>query len=136
MCYDEEGVITAFLNNDTVRAALGGESPITFSACSDPVFANFNADLDMYAQPTNQYLAELLARNVRVLIYVGTYDWICNWISNKMMVERLEWAGQAGFLEAEWRDWKAESEASGITKDYGPLTFATIYSAGHMVSRL
>ena len=114
---------------------LGGESPIKFSACSDPLFANFNADLDMYAQPTNQYLAELLARNVRVLIYAGSYDWICNWVSNKMMVERLEWAGQKEFVEAEFRDWNAGKEASGITKSFGPLTFATVFGAGHMVSR-
>lgn len=34
-------------------------------------------------QASYEYVAGLLERNVRVLIYVGANDWICNWISNE-----------------------------------------------------
>ena len=30
--------------------------------------------------PTQHYIAALLERGVRVLIYAGANDWVCNWV--------------------------------------------------------
>ena len=35
------------------------------------------------AFPAQLYIAALLERGVRVLIYVGANDWICNWVSQR-----------------------------------------------------
>lgn len=29
------------------------------------------------------YVTSLLDRGVKALIYVGMYDWICNWVGNE-----------------------------------------------------
>ena len=92
-----------------------------------------------------------------MLIYAGTYDWICNWVSNRLWVEKLEWSGQAAYNAEQWKVWgmgevneeahskinsdgtimeaeRIASNGAGVTKKAGPLTYASIWGAGHMIS--
>lgn len=69
-----------------------------------------------------------------MLIYAGTFDWQCNWVANKLWVEKLEWDGQKEYNDAEWRGWTVDDREAGITKKAGGLTFASVYGAGHMMS--
>lgn len=46
----------------------------------------------------------------------------------------MEWAGHKDFNEQEWRTWTVNGHDVGVTKSAGPLTFATIWAAGHMIS--
>ena len=82
LCYLEVGAIKSYLDLPSTRAFLGvsSSSPASFSPCAPAVGAAFNARLDKYAVPSQHYVAGLLERGVRVLIYVGDYDWICNWV--------------------------------------------------------
>jgi len=135
LCYLEIPVISDFLNSPDVRELLGVESPTNFSACSNPVGRAFGAYMDKFITPTQHYVAELLERGVRMLIYAGTYDWQCNWVANKLWIEKLDWSGRDAFVgqQNEWGTWSVGGKAVGITKSAGPLTFATIVGAGHMV---
>ena len=138
LCYHENTAIENFLNSPSTRSLLGVSAPQNFTSCSRDVGSRFASHMDKENTPTQQFIAELLARDVRVLIYAGTYDWICNWVSNRMWVEKLEWEGKAEFNAQEWRSWGlgedvTEESAAGITKSAGPLTFASVYGAGHMV---
>ena len=134
LCYLETDVIGDYLNKPETRSLLGVTSPLNFSSCSNTVGAGFRAHSDRISHPTKEYVAQLLGRGVRVLIYAGTYDWQCNWVANKLWVERLEWAGKEEFSSEEWHTWSVNGEDAGITKSVGPLTFATIWAAGHMMS--
>lgn len=133
-------MIEAFLNNATLRTELGVPSISqvgNFSSCSSDVGAGFRAHMDKYAVPAQNYVAELLARGVRMLIYAGTYDWQCNWVANKLWVEHLPWEGKDAYNAKEWRVWNApDGSEAGITKSEGALTFASVVGAGHMVSFL
>ncbi|KAE8218805.1 hypothetical protein CF319_g7389 [Tilletia indica] len=60
---------------------------------------------------------------IKVLIYVGTLDCICN----------LEWSRQEKFLAAKNYKWLVDSEAAGETQSAEGLTWATILGDGHMV---
>ncbi|TDL29185.1 peptidase S10 serine carboxypeptidase [Rickenella mellea] len=135
LCYLENTAIKNYLDLPSTRTLLGVESPNNFSACSSTVGQSFRAHMDKYAAPTQFYISALLTRGVRVLIYAGTYDWQCNWVANKLWVEKLEWSGQEEFNGRPWRNWNvsAEDGAVGITKSAGLLTFASIWAAGHMV---
>lgn len=46
------------------------------------VNGRFGTTLDQFF-PTEYYIAALLERGVRVLIYVGENDWICNWVCDR-----------------------------------------------------
>lgn len=129
-------VIAEYLNSPEVRELLGVESPNNFSACANDVGRGFNVYMDKYVTPTQHYVAELLERDVRMLIYAGTYDWQCNWVANKLWIEKLDWSGREAFSRTlnEWDTWTVGNTTVGITKTAGPLTFATIAGAGHMMS--
>lgn len=88
--------------------------------------------MDEY-HPTQHYIAALLERNVKVLIYVGKYDWICNHVGNEAWTLALEWSGQDEFSTQSLRDWKIDGRSVGTTRSAKGLTFATIDGAGHMV---
>ncbi|KAI9063414.1 peptidase S10 serine carboxypeptidase [Trametes sanguinea] len=134
LCYIETAVIRDYLNTPATRSLLGVESPSNFTACSSPVGRSFASHLDKYAVPAQYYVAGLLERGVRVLIYAGTYDWQCNWVANKLWVDKLEWTGASGYASAEWRGWDVGGSEVGETKSAGLLTFATVRGAGHMMS--
>ena len=132
LCYLEQSAIIDYLNRADVRELLGAETPNNFTGCSREVGRNFNAHMDKWAVPSQYYVSGLLERGVPILIYAGTYDWQCNWVANKLWVDKLEWTGQEVYSAAEWRDWLVEGNKAGETKKSGVLTFATIRGAGHM----
>ena len=87
----------------------------------------------------------MLEGGVRVLIYAGDVDFICNWIGNKAWTKALPWTGAQAFsAEADHTWFYASSSASaavgGLARTAkaaageGSLTFLQVYDAGHMVS--
>lgn len=77
LCYPIMKSITAFLRLGRVREAFG-VNPQTpeFEACSNRVGGDFQAVNDGLID-TRPFVASLLHSDIRVMIYVGTYDWIC-----------------------------------------------------------
>ncbi|KAI6103294.1 serine carboxypeptidase [Pisolithus croceorrhizus] len=64
--------IKEYLDNPEIRAAINVSSSIgKFNCCSDDVSAAFTSMMDEN-HPSDSYVAELLEREVRVLVYVGT----------------------------------------------------------------
>ncbi|KAF8164869.1 Alpha/Beta hydrolase protein [Crassisporium funariophilum] len=133
LCYKENDLIKAYLDRPETRNLLGVETPYNFSACSNTVGSNFDAHMDKWAVHTQDYVANLLDRGVRILIYAGTYDWQCNYVANKLWVDKLDWSGKASYAAQDWRDWTLEGHKVGEVKETPLLTFATIRGAGHMV---
>lgn len=106
-----------------------------FSSCNDDVFNAFTSAQDGFHE-TYTHVSALLERGVRALIYVGTYDWICNWIGNERWTLKMPWSGQEAFVSQSLREWQADGQVVGKTRSANGLTFATINGAGHMVGPL
>jgi carboxypeptidase C (cathepsin A) len=134
LCYAENTVIKGYLDLTSTRDLLGVETPNNFSSCSSSVGANFATHMDKWAVPTQYYVANLLDRGIRMLVYAGTNDWQCNWVANKLWVDKLEWHGQIEYLSTTWRKWKVNGGVVGEVRDTALLTFASIRGAGHMMS--
>jgi carboxypeptidase C (cathepsin A) len=83
LCYPIENAITKYLNTQAIRDALGVPSSVhKFAACSNKVGRAYNEVRDgLY--PTIGEVAFLLESGLRILMYVGTYDWICNFVGNE-----------------------------------------------------
>lgn len=79
------------------------------------------------------HVAALLHRGIKVLIYVGTYDWICNWVGNERWTLALDWNGKNEFGKLGLREWDVEGKRAGRVRSSGGLTYATVEGAGHMV---
>ncbi|GLB36810.1 putative peptidase S10 family protein [Lyophyllum shimeji] len=136
LCYPITKNISAYLSNRSTHRLLGVDRsahPSNYSLCSSTVADAFAATLDSTRPTTPLYVAGLLERGVRVLVYVGTYDWICNWVGNERWTRELAWSGREEFVTKELRVWEVDENRAGRTRAWGPLTFATVEGAGHMV---
>ncbi|CAI0452563.1 unnamed protein product [Linum tenue] len=116
--------------NDTVKSALGVKDDIDFVSCSSEVYDAMMGDW-MLDYETG--IPALLESGVKVLIYAGEYDLICNWLGNSNWVNGMKWSGQRKFQAAPNVPFVAGNAKSGELKSYGPLAFLKVYNAGHMV---
>lgn len=150
LCYPQTKYITIFLNLLKTRKALGVSNRAPeYSGCNDAVGEDFYSHMDR-ARMTTPYIEALLERDVRVLIYVGTNDWIwfvcfigisvvsnlasnSNHVGNYRWTETLKWSGHKEFSAQSMREWKVEGKVAGETRNANGLTFATVFDAGHMV---
>ena len=123
-----------WLSLDSTRKLLGVDPavPAGYAACNDTVYNAFAATLDEYHETYTQ-VSQLLERGVRVLVYAGTYDWICNWISNDVWTRKMPWSGQAAFVAQPLTNWLIGGQIIGKTRSANGLTFVTVDGAGHMV---
>lgn len=78
-------------------------------------------------------LKPLLEDNIRVMIYAGDLDLICNWVGNQMWVDALQWEGGESWASVAAVEWTAGTAAAGSVRELGPLSFVRVYKAGHMV---
>ncbi len=95
----------------------------------------------------SQVLEPMLEGGVRVLIYAGDVDFICNWIGNKAWTKALPWSGHKEFSSATDENWvytdaqnpSTPAKVGGLARSAkaasgeGSLTFLQVYEAGHMV---
>ncbi|KAF7975337.1 hypothetical protein HWV62_9779 [Athelia sp. TMB] len=134
LCYPVTKHISTYLSDPRTRKMLGVDLSITknFTSCSSQVGQAFNTALDEY-HPTQDYVSALLDRGVRTLIYVGTYDWICNWIGNERWTRKLQWSGAEAYGLEKLNEWKVEGKVAGKVRAKGALTYVTVEGAGHMV---
>jgi len=125
--------LARFLNNKTLRDTLGVDTAAgRYAPKAWNVFSAFMSSGDMVNEPRSPYIAQLLERGVRVLIYVGTYDLACNWVGNERMTLSLEWSGQESFISQPMHNWLVDGKIVGKARSWKGLTYATIDGAGHM----
>ncbi|CAA7266378.1 unnamed protein product [Cyclocybe aegerita] len=135
ICYPFTKHIRAYLDTPSVRKTLGVD-PIfqgrNFTLADEPTYFAFHANGDWFRQ-TYLHIAALLERSVRVLIFVGANDYICNVIGNEKWTMELEWSGAEEFRSLGLREWEVDGKRAGVTRTTRGLTYATIEEAGHMV---
>ena len=129
LCYDFSNVKT-FLGQDSVRAELGIPSHVTWEDCNKEVtFGMIGDELRHYQQDIPQQLAA----GIRVQIYAGDQDYICNWLGNKAWALDMTWPGQGAFNNAVDVPWYVDGKAAGMIRTSGGFSFVQVYDAGHMV---
>ncbi|XP_044483456.1 serine carboxypeptidase-like [Mangifera indica] len=128
LCYDFSNMET-FLNRESVREALGVGN-IDFVSCSSRVYEAMLVD---WMRNLEVGIPALLEDGIRVLIYAGEYDLICNWLGNSKWVHAMEWSGQNEFGAAPTLPFTVDGAEAGQMKSHGPLSFLKVHDAGHMV---
>jgi len=129
LCYDFSDVGT-YLARADVRAAIGvGDRE--WSSCNMQVNQMFSGD---WMKNYQQELPDLLADDIRVLIYAGDQDYICNWLGNKAWTLAMDWSGKDAFNAATDDAFRnADGLEVGKIRSSGGFSFLQIYQAGHMV---
>jgi cathepsin A (carboxypeptidase C) len=136
LCYNFSSSV-AFFNRGDVQVSLGvADRHITWATCDYTVNGMFGND---WMQNMGKKIPDLLASNIRVMIYAGDMDFICNWIGNKAWTIQLPWANRASFAAAQDRPWYMDEIEAGFVRSVGNnntnalFSFVQVHGAGHMV---
>lgn len=93
-----------------------------FQQTGDFVFPNFIQDLEM-----------LLDAGVRVSLYYGDADYICNWFGGQAVSLAVNYAHAAEFAKAGYQAMTVNDVEYGEVRQYGNFSFLRVYEAGHEV---
>ncbi|KAK7727767.1 hypothetical protein SLS57_002810 [Botryosphaeria dothidea] len=120
-----------YLNLAHVQNALGvnlnysesnGDVYYAFQQTGDFVYPNFIEDLE-----------ELLAAGVRVALYYGDADYICNWFGGEAVSLAVNYSDSSEFRAAGYAPFTVDGVEYGEVRQYGNFSFLRIYEAGHEV---
>ncbi|KAK8995313.1 hypothetical protein V6N11_069751 [Hibiscus sabdariffa] len=123
LCYDFSAV-EKFLRLKSVRDALG-VGDIHFVSCSSVVY---NAMITDWMRNYAVGIPGLLEDGIKVLVYAGEYDLICNWLGNSNWVHAMTWSGQKEFGAAPTVPFVVAGVEAGQLKSHGPLSFLKVQS--------
>ncbi|KAF8894827.1 carboxypeptidase C [Infundibulicybe gibba] len=141
LCYSQMGWIDNWMNTPGNKAALGVDPSRDFASCNMDVNQAFAMQGDG-AHNSAVLLPELIEDGVRLLVYAGNADMMCNYIGNERWLGELDtkfhqefsaskstpWViGKTGRVAGEFRS------AGGAGFTAGNVTFVTVFEAGHMV---
>jgi carboxypeptidase C (cathepsin A) len=131
LCYDFSQIDT-FLNDPVNKRILKADESVTWEQCNFQVNLKFMFD---FMRNYHELIPPLLeSGDIRVLIYVGDQDYICNWIGNKEWVLNMEWKGKEQFNTASDKLYITDDGGEiGKIRSSGGLTFLQVFQAGHMV---
>jgi len=128
LCYDFSS-LTTYLNSQSVQTALGVVGH-EWTDCNMEVHTLLLGD---WMQNLETNIPSLLEGKVRVLVYSGMLDYICNWIGGDYWTSGMVWSGQTGFNAVNETTWTVDNTPAGFVKSYQGLTFLKVSNAGHMV---
>ncbi|KAJ7147304.1 carboxypeptidase C [Mycena filopes] len=143
LCYKEMNWIDTWMNDPKVKVQLGVDPSRKFASCNMEVNQAFLFQGDG-AHNSAELLGELIDGGVRLLIYAGNADMMCNFIGNERWLDVLDSSFKDEFVAAKSIPWitagsgtLAGSVRSAGGKGFtaGNVTFVTVFEAGHMVPK-
>uniref|UniRef100_K3X2E5 Carboxypeptidase n=1 Tax=Globisporangium ultimum (strain ATCC 200006 / CBS 805.95 / DAOM BR144) TaxID=431595 RepID=K3X2E5_GLOUD len=139
MCYDFSPVIE-FLNSDRVYEYMGVDrAKVPVWEVMNLTITQIFSESGDWSMRSDQHVAVLLDAGLRVLVYAGDADLMCNWLGNQAWTNALEWKGKASFNAATQRPFLTKNPLSGMKtiggelKTFDNLAFLRVYNSGHMV---
>ncbi|THH27237.1 hypothetical protein EUX98_g6950 [Antrodiella citrinella] len=141
LCYKEMTWIETFLNDASTKKTLGVPAQVDFQSCNMNVNQAFFGQGDAMRNRAI-LLGPLIDDGIRLLVYAGNADAMCNFIGNEAWVTNLEHSYHAEFVKTKPTPWvtlntgKVAGEvrsAGGDGFTAGNVTFVQVYDAGHMV---
>ena len=128
LCYDFSNM-DKFIAREDVRAELGVGNR-SWSSCNMLVHTLMLGD---WVTNLEGSISNVLKNGVKVLVYSGDKDWICNWRGGEAWTNDLEWSKKTQFNSVEYTKWNVDDKAAGEYKNVDNFTFLRVYDAGHMV---
>eukprot|EP01135_Chromosphaera_perkinsii_P002375 Nk52_evm29s222 gene=Nk52_evmTU29s222 len=117
-----------FLNKQKVREQLHANNH-KWQATSGKVA---EALLEDMMKPVLHDMTTILNHGIRVLIYNGQFDMICNLIGVEEMYRQLEWKGREDYLSAPRHIWHVDGEVAGWYKEAQNLMQMVVVASGHL----
>ncbi len=124
-------LIKAYLNRDDVREAIHAEhDPVkTWTECNITVGNKLRGDHNKAVMDK----MTMILSEIRVLVYNGQFDMICNHVGASRALYDLKWPGQGGFQNAQRYTWVVDGKPAGYATSFDNLTFLLVLGGSHMV---
>ncbi|KAI8329313.1 Alpha/Beta hydrolase protein [Chlamydoabsidia padenii] len=119
-----------FLNTASTRNIIGATH--SYTECSGPAGNKFASTSDGNRNFAPR-VADLLNNGVRVLLYSGDADYICNWMGNYAWSSQLNFTGSSEYQSKSLKAWNLNGKEVGQVQAGSGLTFVRVYEAGHEV---
>ena len=130
---------TLFFQRDDVKTALGVCAAAHYPAfevaaqgCLSTIVAGVNFDAD----DTFDYkaaIASALDAGVKVLLYYGQQDTVCNYVGGEAVAAAIPWSNRQAFNALDYSPLTVAGITVGSIKTLGHLTLALVQGSGHMV---
>jgi carboxypeptidase C (cathepsin A) len=122
--------VEAYLNRADVKQAIHAQStPQRYVECADPPY---NALSYQDGKGVTAELTAILNAGVRVLVYSGQYDIICNHLGTDKMLRLLPWSGQTEWNRAQPGVWLVDKQPAGYIQSHKNLHSLLVLDSGHM----
>ncbi|KAL0885892.1 hypothetical protein Bca101_009875 [Brassica carinata] len=124
-----ESYADIYYNRPDVQRAMHANQtaiPYKWTACSDPVFNNWN-----WRPSDNSMLPiykELMEAGLRIWVYSGDTDSVIPVTATRFSLSKLSLP-----VKTRWYPWYSGNQVGGRTEVYEGLTFVTVRGAGHEV---
>jgi carboxypeptidase D len=129
--------MTSYLRRPDVAEALNlnHDKSTAWQECTGNVGVQFRIGKSI---PSIQILPEVIESGVRVLLFSGDKDMICNHLGTEQLIHNMKWNGGTGFetspgVWAPRRGWTFDDEPAGYYQQARNLTYILFYNASHMV---
>lgn len=121
-----------FLNLASTQEAIGVNVNYT-SDSSNQVGTGFSDTGDFLYPDFKTDLEEILDSGVRVALYYGDADYICNWFGGQAVSLEINYTHSAEFKASDYAPFVVDGSEYGEVRQYGNFSFLRVYEAGHEV---
>jgi len=107
---------------DVINALHAGAKQEAWQECSGRV----GSVLRSRDSPSSITLMPKLAEKLRVLLFAGDQDVICNYVGQERLIEKLEWRGATGMQGAETKRWAVNGTDAGTWQEARGLSYVKV----------
>lgn len=119
-----------WLTSSEVVSAIGAELP--FTPGNKDIVQNFQ-DKGDWMRSTKPQLEAIIDAGVRVVLYAGDADFLCNYMGLEALTDNLQTRFSTEYAKQEWTNFTVGSVTAGIYKNAGTFSYARLFGAGHLV---
>ncbi|KAF2862632.1 hypothetical protein K470DRAFT_212433 [Piedraia hortae CBS 480.64] len=120
-----------YLNQGHIQNAIGVN--LNYTEANNDIYWRFQATGDFVYNNYIPDLEELLDQGVRVSLYYGDADYICNWFGGQAVSEAINYTHAAQFRASGYAPLVYNGIEYGEVRQYGNFSFTRVYEAGHFV---
>lgn len=120
-----------YLNQASVQEALG--VPVNFTMSNAAVYFAFQDYGDFVRGDYLEDLGDLLDSGVRVNIFSGDADYICNWFGGEKISLAVNYSASHSFRQSGYVNFTVNGDSYGQVREFGNYSFVRVYEAGHEV---
>eukprot|EP00831_Metopus_contortus_P074050 TRINITY_DN6759_c0_g1_i1.p2 TRINITY_DN6759_c0_g1~~TRINITY_DN6759_c0_g1_i1.p2 ORF type:complete len:199 (-),score=29.23 TRINITY_DN6759_c0_g1_i1:170-766(-) len=124
--YDE--FIIPYLNLPEIQAALGVD--MEYSPSNQTVYELLKNDWSLSLVPE---IEQALDKGIKVFLYYGDKDYVCNYLGGEYLSDSLNWEGQAEFLKQPYEEWKVDDIKLAEQRVYKNLALIKVFNTGHTI---